>query len=112
MRPSASALDFFRLWSEHCGTPLTPFWDNVRGWWNVRHLPNVKFVHFNDLKADLAGEMRGIAKFLDISLAPQDFERAVSNCTFDYMKAHAELGQDCAYWLAHGTKVKISPHAL
>jgi aryl sulfotransferase len=91
VRPTASALDFFRLWSEGYGAPLTPFWDNVRGWWNVRHLPNVKFVHFNDLKADLAGEMRGIANFLDISLAPVDFERAVSHCTFDYMKAHAEL---------------------
>jgi aryl sulfotransferase len=90
VRPPESALEFFREWSKDCSHPLTPFWDHARGWWNIRHLPNVKLVHFNDLKADLAGEMRGIAAFLGISLAPDDFARAVSHCTFDYMKTHAD----------------------
>ena len=32
------------------------------------NLPNVKFVHFANLKADLPGEMRKIAEFLDVPI--------------------------------------------
>jgi aryl sulfotransferase len=44
-----------------------PFWGNLhhtQTWWHYRHLPNVLFVHYNDLKTDLAGEIRCIADFL------------------------------------------------
>lgn len=49
-----------------------PFWGNLhhtQTWWNYRHLPNILFVHYHDLKADLAGEIGRIAAFLAISLA-------------------------------------------
>ena len=48
-----------------------PYWGNLhhtRTWWNYRHLPNILFVHYNDLLADLAGEIRRIADFLAIAL--------------------------------------------
>ena len=35
--------------------------------WNYRHLPNILLVHFADLLADLEGEIRPIARFLEIS---------------------------------------------
>ena len=35
-----------------------------------RHRPNVLLVHYNDLKADLSGEMRRVADFLGISVPP------------------------------------------
>jgi aryl sulfotransferase len=89
-RPTGSALDHFRDWLDQGGWPLSPFWDNVRGWWDLRQEPNVKLVHYNDIKADLAGEMEAVAKFLGVSLPHDDFQRAVSHCTFDYMKDHAD----------------------
>lgn len=49
-----------------------PFWGNLhhtQTWWNYRHLPNILFVHYNDLKADLASEIHCIAAFLAIPLA-------------------------------------------
>ena len=52
--------------------------------------PNVKLVHFTDLKADLAGEMRAIADFLEIDIAEARWPTIVEHCTFDYMKAHAD----------------------
>lgn len=88
-RPVDSAAEFFRAWSSSYGWPMSPYWNNVRSWWNLRDHPQVRLVHFNDLKADLAGEMRGIANFLGVSLDPLEFEQAVSHCTFDYMKDHA-----------------------
>lgn len=49
-----------------------PFWGNLhhtKSWWDYRHLPNILFVHYSDLKADLAGEVRRIADFLTIPLS-------------------------------------------
>jgi aryl sulfotransferase len=90
VRPSDSALEYFRNWMVEFGPPRNPpFWDHLRGWWNVRRLPNVKLVHFNALKLDLNGEMRAISDYLGTQLTGEEFEQAVSHCTFDYMKAHA-----------------------
>jgi aryl sulfotransferase len=88
--PSASIHDYFRRWLAEDGYPYWSFWENVRSWWNVRGLPNVKLVHFNDLKADLAGSIREIAAFLAIPLDEARFAAIVTHCGFDYMKAHAE----------------------
>ncbi len=81
---------YFREWLEKDGYPFWSFWESVRSWWNVRHLPNVKLVHFNDLKKDLAGEIRGIGEFLGIHQDNATFQKIVEHCGFDYMKAHAE----------------------
>jgi aryl sulfotransferase len=51
----------------------------------------VKLIHFNQMKADLPGSIRDIAKFLDIPIDEKTFPAIVEHCTFDYMKAHAEL---------------------
>ena len=39
---------------------------HIQSWWNYRHLPNILFVHYNDLKENLTGEIRRIADFLAI----------------------------------------------
>jgi aryl sulfotransferase len=62
----------------------------VRSWWAIRHLPNVKLVHFNEMKKDLPGSIRGIAAFLDIPIDEAVFPAIVVHCSFDYMKSHAE----------------------
>jgi aryl sulfotransferase len=90
-RPPASVHEYYRQWFARDGYPIWPFWENVRSWWAVRDLPNVKLVHFNELKADLAGSIRGIASFLDIPIDESKFPAIVHHCGFDYMKSHAEL---------------------
>ncbi|HEX2591738.1 MAG TPA: sulfotransferase domain-containing protein [Rhizomicrobium sp.] len=82
---------YFRRWLEKDGYPFWPFWENVRSWWALRDLPNVMFVHFNDLKRDLGGEMRRIASFLDETIDEAKWPTLVEHCTFDYMKKHAAL---------------------
>lgn len=88
--PPATAPEFFRQWFEGDGYPFWSYWENVRSWWAIRCLPNVKFVHFNDLKQDLAGSIREIARFLDIQPDGRSFDRIVEHCGFEYMKANAE----------------------
>ena len=88
--PAASAGAAFDTWLAEDGAPFWPFFSSVRSWWEVRHLPNVLFVHYADLKRDLAGQMRRIADFLGIALGSAEWAAAVEHCTFDYMRAHGE----------------------
>ena len=141
--------EYFQTWLARDGFPFWSFWENIRSWWAIRELPNVKLLHFSDLKADLAAEIDGIAQFLDIRHDAETLRRITAHCGFNYMKeradsiaplggtlwegggktfihkgtngrwrdtlsvadsaayearALAELGSDCAGWLAHGTR--------
>jgi aryl sulfotransferase len=90
-RPPSSIHEYYEQWFSKDGYPFWPFWENIRSWWAVRNLPNVKLLHFNTMKADLPGSIREIAKFVDIPIDEKTFPAIVEHCTFDYMKAHAEL---------------------
>jgi aryl sulfotransferase len=87
--PPASIHRYFRDWLDRDGHPFWPFWEHVRSWWDVRHLPNVLLVHFSDLKADLRGQIRRIAAFLGIAIDEARFPAIVEHCGFDWMKANA-----------------------
>jgi aryl sulfotransferase len=80
---------YFNFWLETDGGHHWSFSENVRSWWDIRDLPNVQLVHFARLKADLEGEMRRIAAFLEIDLPESRWPAAVEHCTFDWMKANA-----------------------
>lgn len=87
--PPASIREYFNNWLEGDGYPFWSFWENISSWWNVRHLPNVMLVHFNELKRDLPGEIQRIAAFLDIAIDQKRWPAIREHCGFDYMKAHA-----------------------
>ena len=89
--PPDSVHEYYRQWMEGDGHPFWPYWENLRSWWAVRHLPNVMIIHFNDMKADLAGSIRKIGDFLGIKPDAATLAKIVEHCSFDYMKAHAEL---------------------
>jgi len=89
-KPDPDVRRYFRTWLEQDGYPIWSFWENISTWWAARHLPNVRLVHFANLKADLAGEMRAIAQFLEIDIPEERWPAIVEHCSFDYMKAHAE----------------------
>lgn len=145
--PTSDVRQYWRDWMDRDGYPFWPFWENVRSWWSIRNMPNVRLVHFADLKRDLPGQIRRIAAFLDISVDESNWGAIVEHCSFDWMKqnapksaplggvfwdggarvfinkgtngrwtdtltaddvneyesrAVAELGADCARWLASG----------
>ena len=69
-----------------------PFWSlfyNAKTWWEARHLPNVLFVHFGDMKQDLKREMRRIAAFIGAPVDEAKFDAQVRACTFEAMKGNA-----------------------
>jgi len=88
-RPTESVREYFLEWLEKDGHPFCSFWEHARSWWAIRALPNVLLVHYAHLKQDLAGQVRRIAKFLDISIDPQRLPAMLEHCSFEYMKANA-----------------------
>ena len=68
------------------GSPAMSFFHFERTWWDERHRPNVLLVHYNDLKADLSGEMRRVADFLGISVPPDIWPELVEAAGFEAMR--------------------------
>ena len=145
--PPDSIAQYFDEWLAQDGHPFWPYWENIRSWWAIRDLPNVLMLHFGALKADMPGQIRRLARFLEVEPDPAAWPAILEHCSFDYMKAHAtpsvplggafwdggaetfinkgvngrwrdtltpqvsaayearaiaELGEDCARWLATG----------
>jgi aryl sulfotransferase len=86
----ADVRDFWQAWFANDGQPFWSFWENVRSWWAVRHLPNVLMLHFADLKRDLPGEIARIAEFLEIEADAATLTRVVEHCSFDWMRARGD----------------------
>ena len=71
------------------GHPYWPFWSHIQSWWNIRDLPNVMLVHFNNLKADMKGEIGKIADFLEIEVDDATWPAILEHCSIDYMREQA-----------------------
>ncbi|MGR3659920.1 MAG: sulfotransferase domain-containing protein [Paracoccaceae bacterium] len=99
-KPPASKVEYFETWLDNDGAPFWPFWENVRSWWEIRDLDNVKLLHFADLKRDLEGSIRDIAAFLDIDIDEGRMPDILHHCSFAYMKenATASVPLGGAFW--------------
>jgi aryl sulfotransferase len=98
LEPPEDIREFWRLWMTRATYPWEsdgfPYWSHLhhaRSYWDYRHLPNLLFVHYNDLKADLPGEMRRIARFLDIEVPEEKWPILSDAATFASMKRDAAL---------------------
>ena len=96
-RAPADPAEHFHLWltesavpGEDDGWPMMSFFRFERTWWDERHRPNVLLLHYNDLKADLAGEMRRIADFLSIHVPPDLWPELVEAAEFEAMRRHGD----------------------
>ena len=63
---------------------------HLAAWWQRRHAANVLFLHYNDLTADLEGEMRRVASFLDLEIASELWPQVVDRCRLDSMRQAAD----------------------
>src|SRR5262245_26259111 len=88
-RPPDSVRQYFFDWVERDGYPFWSFWDNVRNWWAIRHLPNLLLLHFSELKSDLPAAIQRIAAFLEIAVDDDRWPAILDHCSFAWMKTHA-----------------------
>jgi hypothetical protein len=61
---------------------------HVRGWWEHRHDPNVLFLFYEELAADLPGCLRKISAFCGLEIAPERWDDILERCSFAFMKQH------------------------
>ena len=89
--------EFFHRWitrgevpGHEDGSPSMSFFHFERSWWEARRRSNVLMVHYNDLQADLSGEMERISAFLGISVAPNLWPALVEAAGFEVMRRDGE----------------------
>lgn len=88
--------DHLRIWIDD-DTPPERSISNLRStlhhfhtFWRERDRQNVLLFHYDDLKADLAGEMERLAQSLGIEIAEGQWRSLVDAATFDRMRRSAE----------------------
>ena len=88
--------EFFAWWLNE-----NPIWfEHVASFWAHRGEPNVLFVHYNDMQADLDAQMRRVAAFLGIEVSEQLWPDVVDRCTFESMKMRsAEIADFDAHFV-------------
>jgi aryl sulfotransferase len=75
---------------EQDGLPYWSHFHHAETFWAHRDLPNVHFLHYADMKADLEGEMRRVARALAIEVDEARWPALVKAATFEDMKANAD----------------------
>ena len=60
---------------------------HLAGAWTLRTEPNVVLVHYDDLRADLGGEMRRLADRLGIAVPEEIWPDLVEAASFENMRA-------------------------
>lgn len=99
-----SPLERFWAWVDD-DTPLEAAVANLRGllhhlqtYWDERDRPNIVLLRYEDLKADLEGEMRGLARRLGIDVPEERWPVLVGAAGFDEMRARAsETAPEAGY---------------
>ncbi|MDA0823433.1 MAG: sulfotransferase domain-containing protein [Proteobacteria bacterium] len=85
--------EMWRLWmttssfaNESDGYPYWSHLTHCQSWWDFKYLPNVHLVHFNDLLADPADEIKRIADFLSIVVDAKKVADVVDRVSFNRMQ--------------------------
>jgi aryl sulfotransferase len=88
--PAAHFHDWVTGFEDGMGDDGASYFYVENSFWAVRREPNVLLVHFNDLKANLDGEMRRISTFLDIPVDEAIWPEIVKAGDFSSMKKSAD----------------------
>lgn len=70
-----------------------PFFQNVLEFWKVRHEPNVLFVTYEEMKADLRSVISKLADFLGKKLSSSDIDRLEDHVSFNKMSKNKAVNK-------------------
>ncbi|MEJ2130072.1 MAG: sulfotransferase domain-containing protein, partial [Gammaproteobacteria bacterium] len=62
---------------------------HIQSFWEHRALPHILMVHYNDLSADLEGQIQRIADYLDLDATAEEVKRVAEATHFDTVKKNA-----------------------
>lgn len=78
-----------RFLREGWGTTCTWF-RHLESWWPHRHDPDVLFLSYEEIVADLEAAVRRIAGFCGLALREEDLPRILECCSLSFMKQHED----------------------
>lgn len=61
------------------------YFGHLLAWWERKHLPNVKLVHYRNLRQDSATTIREIAEFLELPLSDELLDTILHKSSLEYM---------------------------
>jgi hypothetical protein len=64
------------------------WFEHLRSWWPHRGDPDVLFLDYDEVVADLAGTLRRLAGFCGLALDARELPRMVERCGFAFMRRH------------------------
>lgn len=106
--PPADPRERFWQWVDNdappqeVGSSLFRTLHHLESFWDAPRDLNVVMVHYDDLKSDLDGQMRGLAERLGIAPPAQDWDTLVEAATFERMRATAAMtvprNADGSHW--------------
>ncbi|XP_015277293.1 PREDICTED: sulfotransferase 1C1-like [Gekko japonicus] len=79
------------FWEQNCKVRTIAWgswFDHVKGWWEAKDRHPILYLFYEDMKEDLAQEIRKVAHFLDVELPEPILNKIVHHTTFDNMKAN------------------------
>jgi len=94
--PAEAQIDRFWEWVDEPlgggprGESLANLVHHISSFWDERDRPNVLLLHYDDLKADLDGQMRRVSAQLGIPVDEECWPVLVEAATFDRMRANAD----------------------
>lgn len=71
-------------------TLYCPYWPHVKEAWGKRHHPNLLFLFYEDMKADIMKELGRINEFLGTGLSQESLENVARHTSFSAMKSRGE----------------------
>ncbi|HMY20235.1 MAG TPA: sulfotransferase domain-containing protein, partial [Polyangium sp.] len=66
------------------------FFGFLANWWPLRNMPNVRLLHFSELKNNPNSVIPALADFLGFSPTKEQWPKILEYCSFDWMKKHQE----------------------
>jgi hypothetical protein len=67
-------------------TALGSWAAHLQSYWSVRDRPNVMFLTYEQMRADLPGAVDKIAKLMGVDLTADERAAVIEQCTFEHMK--------------------------
>lgn len=67
-------------------TPLGSWAEHLAGYWRLRDRPNVLFLTYESMRADLPGTVDRIAALMGVALSPDERAAVIERSSFAYMK--------------------------
>jgi len=72
----------------------TPFFPHVLEAWKRRHLPNMHFIFYEDLKTDLRGEIKKMTDFLGKELSEEQLGRLKEHLKFESIEKNDAVNNE------------------